>query len=119
MADRRPDQARSSFVFIKTTLQLVAVAAAAIGLWFGSPTPSSFAQEGAAGTEPEEEPAEWVAKPEELASIPINRIIKSIRLNAIAMKLGREVYENECAACHGDDLKGRRDRHTPDLTDGP
>jgi len=118
MADRTPDRARSSFLSIKATLQLMATAAAAMSFWFGSPTASSFAQGGNAGsTEPEEEPAEWLAKPEELASIPINRIIKSIRLNAIAMKLGREIYENECASCHGDDLKGRRDHHTPDLTD--
>ena len=115
MADRTPGRARSAFLSIRTTLQLLATAAAAIGLWFGSTTASSFAQGGP--TEPEEEPAEWLAKPEELASIPINRIIKSLRLNAIAMKLGREIYENECASCHGDDLKGRRDRHTPDLTD--
>src|SRR5262249_32557533 len=73
--------------------------------------------EKAGSTEAEEEPAEWLAKPEELASIPIDRIMKSLRLNGIAMKLGREIYENECASCHGDDLKGRRDRHTPDLTD--
>src|SRR5262245_46357429 len=117
MTDRTPDRARSSFLSIKTILYLMAAAGAAISLWFGSPTASSFAQGGNAGSEPEEEPAEWVAKPEELASIPINRIIKSIRLNAIAMKLGREIYENECASCHGDDLKGRRDRHAPDLTD--
>jgi cbb3-type cytochrome c oxidase subunit III len=112
------DRARSSFVSIKTTLQLVATAAAAIGLWFCSPTASSFAQKGNAGSAvPEEEPAEWLAKPEELASIPINHIIKSLRLNGIAMKLGRQIYLNECASCHGDDLKGRRDHHAPDLTD--
>src|SRR5262249_34326401 len=78
MADRPPYRARSSFLSIKAALHLSAVAAAAIGLWTGSPTASSFA-EGAGATEPEEEPAEWVAKSEELASIPINRIIKSIR----------------------------------------
>src|SRR5262249_7751894 len=113
MADRTPDRTRSSFLSIKTTLKLMITAAAAIGLWFGSPTASSFAQgENAGSTEPEEEPAEWLAKPEELASIPINRIIKSLRLNAIAMKLGREIYENECASCHGDDLRyGIRSHH--------
>jgi cytochrome c oxidase cbb3-type subunit 3 len=119
MANRTPDRARSSFLSIKTTLQLMATAAAAIGLWFVSSAASTLAQGGNAGpTESEEEePAEWLAKPKELASIPINRIIKSIRLNGIAIKLGREIYENECASCHGDDLKGRRDHHTPDLTD--
>jgi cytochrome c oxidase cbb3-type subunit 3 len=96
----------------------MATAAAAIGLWFGSTTASSFAQGASAGSkEPEEEPAEWLAKPKELASIPINRIVKSLRLNGIAMKLGREIYKDECASCHGDDLKGRPDHHTPDLTD--
>jgi mono/diheme cytochrome c family protein len=125
MADRTPDRARSSFPSLKVTLQLMATAAAALSLWFGGPAARSFAQEGAAGapvegaagTEPEEEPAEWLAKPEELATVRTDRIIKSLRLNGIAMKLGREIYENECASCHGDDLKGRRDHHTPDLTD--
>jgi cytochrome c oxidase cbb3-type subunit 3 len=118
MADRTPDRARSSFLSDKTSLQLLATAAAAIGLWFASTTAISFAQAGnPSSTEPEEEPAEWLAKPKELASIPTDRIVKSLRLNGIAMKLGREIYENECASCHGDDLKGRRDHHTPDLTD--
>src|SRR5262249_35830415 len=118
MADRTPDRPRSSFLSIKTTLKLIVTAAAAIGLWFGSPTASSFAQgENAGSTEPEEAPAEWLAKAGGTAQVPNNRIIKSIRLNGIAMKLGREIYENECASCHGDDLKGRRDHHTPDLTD--
>jgi cbb3-type cytochrome c oxidase subunit III len=118
MADRTPDRARSSFFSIKGALQLVVTAAAAIGLCFSSPITNSFAQKGNAGSAaPEEEPAEWLAKPEELSSIPIDHIIKSLRLNGIAMKLGRQIYLNECASCHGDDLKGRRDRHTPDLTD--
>jgi hypothetical protein len=96
MADRTPDRARSSFLSIKTTLQLMATAAAAIGLWFGSPTASSsFAQGGNAGSaDPEEEPAEWLAKPEELASIPINSILKSMRLYGIATKLGRFTRTN-------------------------
>ena len=95
MADRTPDRARSSFLSIKTTLQLMATAVAAIGLWFGSPTTSSFAQGGNAGSaEPEEEPAEWLAKPEELASIPINSILKSMRLYGIATKLGRFTRTN-------------------------
>jgi cytochrome c oxidase cbb3-type subunit 3 len=33
------------------------------------------------------------------------------------MKLGREVYDKSCASCHGADLKGVADQHTPDLTD--
>ena len=92
MADRTPDRARSSLLSIKTTLQLLATAAAAIGLWFGSTTASSVAQGGSA--ELEEEPAEWLAKPEELASIPINRILKSMRLYGIATKLGRFTRTN-------------------------
>jgi cytochrome c oxidase cbb3-type subunit 3 len=65
----------------------------------------------------EEEYGEFLARPKELAAIPVNDIVKSIRLNGGAMTLGRKVYDKACAACHGDDLKGRPDLHTPDLTD--
>jgi cytochrome c oxidase cbb3-type subunit 3 len=33
------------------------------------------------------------------------------------MSLGKKVYAKNCATCHGADLKGIRDQHTPDLTD--
>jgi cbb3-type cytochrome c oxidase subunit III len=65
----------------------------------------------------EEEYGEFLARPKELASVPINDIVKSIRLNAGAMTLGRKVYDKTCAGCHGADLKGVADLHTPDLTD--
>jgi cytochrome c oxidase cbb3-type subunit 3 len=65
----------------------------------------------------EEEYGEFLARPKELASVPVNDIIKSIRLNAGAMIFGRKVYDKACAGCHGDDLKGSTDLHTPDLTD--
>jgi cbb3-type cytochrome c oxidase subunit III len=57
------------------------------------------------------------APPEELATVAVNDIVKSIRMNATAMTLGRKVYDKACAACHGADLKGLPDRHTSDLTD--
>jgi cytochrome c oxidase cbb3-type subunit 3 len=38
-------------------------------------------------------------------------------MNAAAMSLGRKVYAQYCAVCHGADLKGIPGRHTPDLTD--
>jgi cytochrome c oxidase cbb3-type subunit III len=65
----------------------------------------------------EEEYGEFMARPKELASVPANDIAKSIRLNAGAMLLGKKVYDKSCAACHGADLKGSSDLHTPDLTD--
>lgn len=67
--------------------------------------------------EPEEEYGEFLARPGELGSIPVNDIFKSIRLTAGAMSLGKKVYEMSCAMCHGADLKGLSDQHTPDLTD--
>lgn len=67
--------------------------------------------------EPEEEYGEFLARPGELGSIPVNDIFKSIRLTAGAMSLGKKVYEKSCAMCHGADLKGLSDQHTPDLTD--
>lgn len=67
--------------------------------------------------EPDEEYGEFLAPPDELAGVPVNRIVKSLRLNAGAMALGRKVYAASCASCHGADLKGSAAAHTPDLTD--
>jgi cytochrome c oxidase cbb3-type subunit 3 len=65
----------------------------------------------------EEEYGEFLGRPKELASVPVNDIVKSIRLNAGAMTFGKKVYDKACAGCHGPDLKGSSDLHTPDLTD--
>jgi cytochrome c oxidase cbb3-type subunit 3 len=64
-----------------------------------------------------EEYGEFVAKPEELIPVPVNDIVKSIRLNAIATLTGEKIYMAQCAACHGEDLKGSKAAHAPDLTD--
>jgi mono/diheme cytochrome c family protein len=69
------------------------------------------------GTQPPPEYGELLAKPEELASYGVNVIARSIRLNGTAQMLGRKVYDQNCAVCHGPDLKGSRDTHAPDLTD--
>ena len=76
--------------------------------WF----PNPYAQWGF-----DEEYGEFLAAPAELASVPVNEIIKSIRLNGQAMRLGEAVYVRRCASCHGPNLKGLSDQHTPDLTD--
>src|SRR5215467_4163013 len=68
-------------------------------------------------SEPEEEYGEFLARPEELGSVPVNDIFKSLRLTGGAMSLGKKVYEKNCASCHGADLRGIPDQHTPDLTD--
>jgi len=65
----------------------------------------------------EEDYGEYTARPEELASVATNDILKSLRISKTAMLLGREVYDKSCASCHGVDLKGVPDQHTPDLTD--
>jgi len=75
------------------------------------------AQQAGTPSEPEDEYGEWFASPGELAAVSVNRIARSLRLNRQAMKLGQKVYETSCAECHGPDLKGLPDRHTPDLTD--
>ncbi|HSV23268.1 MAG TPA: c-type cytochrome [Xanthobacteraceae bacterium] len=67
--------------------------------------------------EPEEEYGEFLARPEELASLAVNDIARSLRLTGGAMSLGKKVYAKHCAMCHGADLKGIPDEHTPDLTD--
>jgi cytochrome c oxidase cbb3-type subunit III len=77
----------------------------------------AVAQQEATPREPDEEYGEWLARPSELAATSSNRIARSLRLNAQAMMLGRKVYADHCAGCHGADLKGLPDQHTPDLTD--
>ncbi len=67
--------------------------------------------------EPEEEYGEWLARPAELATVPVDRIPRSLRLNGQAMVLGQKVFAERCAGCHGADLKGLPEQHTPDLTD--
>lgn len=68
-------------------------------------------------TDLSEEYGEFVAKPEELIPVAVNDIVKSIRLNAIATLTGEKIYMAQCAACHGEDLKGSKAAHAPDLTD--
>jgi len=64
-----------------------------------------------------EEYGEFLARPEELAAIPVNEIARSTRLSATATAIGREVYAKNCASCHGEDMKGSATAHAPDLTD--
>ena len=60
---------------------------------------------------------EFAAAPAELATLNVNDIVKSLRLNATAMTLGQKVYAANCAACHGEELGGSREQHAPNLTD--
>jgi cbb3-type cytochrome c oxidase subunit III len=91
-------------LYVASTAFVVLVAAAAVN----AAAPQS---------PPEEEYGEFLARPRELASVPANDIVKSIRLNAGAELLGKKIYDKSCAACHGADLKGSSELHTPDLTD--
>jgi cytochrome c oxidase cbb3-type subunit 3 len=75
------------------------------------------AEQAGAPHDPAEEYGEWFASPNELANVSVNRIARSLRLNRQAMALGKTVYNEHCAGCHGADLKGLPDQHTPDLTD--
>lgn len=60
---------------------------------------------------------EFAAEPAELATLNVNDIVKSLRLNATAMTLGQKVYAANCASCHGEELGGSREQHAPNLTD--
>ena len=77
----------------------------------------AVAEQATAPHDPSDDYGEFFARPEELASPSVNRIARSLRLNRQAMVLGRKVYDEHCAACHGADLKGIPDQHTPDMTD--
>src|SRR5689334_12813065 len=117
MIDGTPDCRRPLCLLI--SLRVMAAAAVWLGICVYGPPTTSFAEQAAAPPPhvEEEEPPEWLAKREELANFAVNDIAKSIRLNGQAMKLGRVVYDRSCASCHGADLKGTADQHTPDLTD--
>jgi cytochrome c oxidase cbb3-type subunit 3 len=65
----------------------------------------------------QEEYGEFYARPEELAPVPVNAIVASMRMNATAMYQGERIYARACAQCHGADLKGMPEQGTPDLTD--
>jgi cytochrome c oxidase cbb3-type subunit 3 len=52
-----------------------------------------------------------------LASVATNDIVKNPEMQNIAMIGGKALYAANCSSCHGADLKGVPDQHTPDLTD--
>jgi len=118
MVDSGPDVACRSFLppSNNRTCCIISTAVLALGLWVYIPT-ANTAEQSAAPHEPEEEYGEHLARPEELATVSVNRIARSLRLNAQAMTLGKKVYARSCAECHGADLKGIPEKHTPDLTD--
>ena len=60
---------------------------------------------------------EFAAAPDELAVTPVNDIVKSLRLNATAMRMGQRLYAAHCASCHGAELTGAREQNAPNLTD--
>jgi cbb3-type cytochrome c oxidase subunit III len=75
------------------------------------------ATEKAAEEAEEVEFPEFAATPAELAEHGVDDIVKSLRLNATAMRLGSTVYDANCSVCHGPELGGSREQHAPDLTD--
>jgi cbb3-type cytochrome c oxidase subunit III len=62
-------------------------------------------------------PADSSAALVPLASVATDDVAKTPEHLAIAMREGRTLYDAHCASCHGADLKGLPDKHTPDLTD--
>jgi len=55
--------------------------------------------------------------PARLATVATNDIGKTPDLQQAAMTMGKDVYDTNCGGCHGSDLKGSAENHTPDLTD--
>lgn len=94
--------------------RVLAIALGAMGI---AATVNSALPQAPQPLEEEEEYGEFLARHEELASVPVNDIVKSIRMNGSAMLLGKKVYDKACASCHGADLKGAPGMHAPDLTD--
>jgi cytochrome c oxidase cbb3-type subunit III len=52
-----------------------------------------------------------------LAATPTDAVANSPKLLKFALKHGHEVYEANCASCHGTDMKGSAELHTPNMTD--
>jgi cytochrome c oxidase cbb3-type subunit 3 len=99
---------------------LTAAAATGIGAWSMTANSAEAPQPPRGPGDPPPPPLEYgefLARPEELANHTSNEIAKSLRLNHQAMRLGEEIYNRTCAACHGADLKGNKAAHAPDLTD--
>jgi mono/diheme cytochrome c family protein len=118
-------RARSGRGLVPTVL-LFGAAAFGLAIAHHGPAPASATEASAyeelfkqerVGSQPPLEFGEFVAKPEELTSVTVNDIVRSLRLNAIAIMVGKEVYAKHCAGCHGADLKGSKEQHAPDLTD--
>jgi cytochrome c oxidase cbb3-type subunit 3 len=99
------------------TFRLVSMAVAALGIVVCLQTANTAAEPATAPHDPTDDYGEFLARPEELANVSVNRIARSLRLHGTATKLGRVVYDQHCAVCHGADLKGIPAQHTPDLTD--
>jgi cytochrome c oxidase cbb3-type subunit III len=99
------------------TVRFISTVVVALGMFVGYQSMNSAAEPVAAPHDPTDDYGEFFAKPEELATYSVNRIARSLRLNRQAVVLGKAVYAEHCASCHGADLKGLPDQHTPDLTD--
>jgi cytochrome c oxidase cbb3-type subunit 3 len=101
----------------RRTFRLISMAVAALGIVVCLQTANTAAEPASAPHDPTDDYGEFLARPEELANVSVNRIARSLRLHGTATKLGRVVYDQHCAVCHGADLKGIPAQHTPDLTD--
>jgi cytochrome c oxidase cbb3-type subunit 3 len=62
-------------------------------------------------------PADNSAALAPLAAVATDDVAKTPATLAVAMREGRTLYDAHCASCHGADLKGLPDKHTPNLTD--
>ena len=93
------DRSRLSFLLLPRVGfgRLVPTALLALGVWVCGATMNPAPAQPAAQEEEEEGP-EFLAKSEELAAVAVNDIVKSLRLNARAMKLGKTVYDASCAS---------------------
>jgi cytochrome c oxidase cbb3-type subunit 3 len=103
----------------KRRLALAAPALLALGACSQTAGPPASAAEGStisASAEPEDF-GEYLARPEQVAAVPTNDIVKSLRLNGEAMTIGKAVYARSCAQCHGEDLRGSTENHGPSLID--
>jgi cbb3-type cytochrome c oxidase subunit III len=109
--------ARLAMIAGHRTFRVASTVVAALGIVACLQTANTAAEPSTGPHDPTDDDGEFLARPEELANVSVNRIARSLRLHGTATKLGRVVYDQHCAVCHGADLKGIPAQHTPDLTD--
>ena len=56
-------------------------------------------------------------RPDDMAALVIREVVRRTGINPALVEEGKVVFEDNCAACHGEDAKGMQELGAPNLTD--